>query len=224
MVRAASVSICFWLSLVLSTAAAAQEAPPAAGLPGVADYQALLEWRFAGSTSKVPAGGLVFEHDSAQWILESGELAPMAPIAGGAVTGLVFSGRGQMRIAVPHEIERRHLARISRRPLTETLVVPFRGFVLRTSEPLASRLAAAAGGDAGALAYAPSEAAARVHRRWLTEQIFDVDARVLTGLLTPGDRYLRVEMDSDDLGRLVWEYDGQRREEIELSRLDQNGY
>lgn len=226
MVRAASVSICLCcsFSLVLSTAAAAQEAPPAAGLPGVADYRALLEWRFASSALKVPAGGLVFEHDSVQWILESGELAPMAPTAGGAVTGLVFSGRGQMRMAVPHEIERRHLALLSRRPLTETLVVPFRGFVLRTSEPLASRLAAAAGGDAGALAYAPSEAATRVHRRWLTEQILDVDARVLTGLLTPGDRYLRMEMDSDDLGRLVWEYDGQRREEIELSRLDQNGY
>lgn len=220
MSRCVYVLFCSLLFVVVPAGAGAQEAP---SIPGVTDYQALLEWRFASSGLKVPESGLLFEHDSAQWILESGELAPMAPIAGGAVTGLVFSGRGQMRMAVPHEIERRHLAKLSRRPQTASLVVPFRGFVLRTSEPLVSALVAAAG-DGASLAYAPSDAAARAHRRWLTEQVTDVDARVVAGLLTPGDRYLRVEMDSDDFGNLVWEYDGQRREEVELSRLDRNGY
>jgi hypothetical protein len=190
----------------------------------VAAYQALQEWRFASPGLSVPAGGLAFEHDAARWRLESGEIAPMAPIAGGAVTGLVFRGRGTMRMAVPHAIERQNLARMSRRPPAAELVVAFDGLVLRSSEPLAAELVAAAGGDPAALAYAPSDEAARVHRRWLTEQVIDVDARVITGLRVPGDRYLRVEMTTDDFGRLVWEHDALRREEIELTRLDQNGF
>lgn len=215
-----------FLALVLSPLAAAQEAAPAAsGLPGAADYAALLEWRFADPGLRVPADGLAFEHDAALWRLESGEIVPMAPIAGGAVTGLLFSGRGEMRMTVPHEIERRHLARMSRRPVSGTLTVPFESLVLRTSEPsLAGDLVAAAGGDAGSLSYAPSDVAARVHRRWLTEQITDVDARVVVGLLTPGDRFLRVEMETDAFGRLIWEHDGLRREEVELTRLDRNGF
>lgn len=226
----APLALSFLLSLP-PAAASAQEATaetlaatPARPAPGVAEYEALLEWRFADRGLPVPAGGLSFSHDAAQWLLASGTIAPMAPLPGGAVTGLVFTGRGEMRMAVPHAIERKHLARVSQRPETATLTVGFESFVLRTTEAVAADLLAAAGGEAARLAYAPSEAAARVHRRWLTEQITDVDARVIAGLRTPGDRYLRVEMESDDFGRLVWEHDAFRREEVELSRLDQNGF
>lgn len=220
---AASAAVFVFLSFLGGSTAAAQ-APAAAAAPGVADYEALLEWRFASSALPVPAGGLAFEHDAASWRLESGEVTPMAPTAGGVVTGLLFRGRGTMRMAVPHEIEREHLARMSGRPPVAELVVAFDSLVLRTTEPLAAELATAAGGDPAALAYAPSGEAVRIHRRWLTEQIIDVDARVIAGLRVPGDRYLRVEMTTDDFGRLVWEHDALRREEVELSRLDQNGF
>lgn len=218
-----SVAILFF-SITIAAGLAAQAAGEAAAAPGRADYEALLEWRFAARGLPVPQGGLAFEHDAARWRLDSGEIFPMAPIAGGRVTGLLFEGRGGMRMEVPHDVERRHLARVSGRPEGDAFSVTFTRLLLRTTEPIAEELAAAAGGAAEAAAYAASDAAARAHRRWLTEQLADVDARVIAGLRVPGDRFLRVEMDTADFGRLVWEHDGLRREEVELSRLDQNGY
>ena len=51
----------------------------------------------------------------------------------------------------------------------------------------------------------------------------DVDARVIAGLLTPGDEFFLAEMETGEHGWLTYEFEPWRREEIELRHL-QRGF
>jgi len=192
--------------------------PALAITPGSAanDYQRLLEWRFSETALAVPEGGLSFDVDAATFHLDRGAVRPMQPTAEGVVTGFVFEGEGRFRLAVPHAVERENLARLSGQPLADAYETGFRRLVLRgNGEQPAAVVAAAGGGDAPSGPYAPDDMARRVHARWIEQHGVDVDARVVCGLLTPDDLYLRAEMDNGG-EPVIFTYEGLEREEVRL--------
>lgn len=179
-----------------------------------ADYERLLEWRYSGPVP-VPDGGVTFRRDTATWTLESGTLHLAEPTAGGAVTGLVFEGRGRFRMEVPDPVEREQLHRFSRGAAAEVLDVAFSQLVLRASGGVDSLVGAEATGP-----YERSGLATERQDLWLKLLWLDADGRVMAGLLDPGDVYLRAEMETDEHGWLLFEYEPWRREEIELQHRD----
>ncbi|MCP4653927.1 MAG: M1 family metallopeptidase [bacterium] len=205
------------LFLLSGSAVAAQEWTPETIR---SDYQRLLEWRFASQPIAVPAGGLTWTRDTATWTLESGQIRLQEPTSTGAITGLVFEGRGRFRMSVPDPVERRHLARITERPEMETVDEAFTQMVLRCSDELIPELVESPAGGS----YQPHEIARKRHTLWLEKWMTDVDARVVTALLTPGDRYLRAEMKTDSFNWLTYDYDDLRREEIQLSKFQLNRF
>ncbi|HEX6199417.1 MAG TPA: hypothetical protein VF150_04065, partial [Thermoanaerobaculia bacterium] len=187
----------------LMTALAA--APAAAASGEQADYERLLAWRYSQPVP-VPADGVTFRRDVATWTLSSGSLRLTEPTSGGAVTGLVFEGRGRFRMEVPDPVERDQLERFSRGGARETLDVAFTKLVLRAPDGVSSLV-----GVAGTGPYERSELAAERHELWLRFQWLDADARVTAGLLDPGDEYLRVAMETEEHGWLAFEFEPWRR-------------
>lgn len=210
----------------------AQYTAPATELDPRADYGRLLEWRYAAAPTAVPADGITFERDSATWTLSSGSLRLAEPTSGGAVTGLVFEGEGRFRMTVPDPVEREQLRRFTQGAAAETLEVAFSKMVLRAPRGVLvlAGLAELEGPDAapdalpdigaGAGRYERSGLAAGRHDFWLEHELHDADARVIAGLLTPGDEYFLAEMETDRHGWLGYELEPWRREEIELTHLD----
>lgn len=197
------------LVLMLAASPAAAELTPEVAL---ADYHHLREGLYATAPVPIPEGGLRFQRDTASWTLEAGELRGAAPTSTGRVTGLVFTGSGRFRLAVPDPVERAQLRRSAGVPDLEGVDVAFTRMVLRTSEDLLAAWLP----DAGGGPHAVDETAAERHRNWLVRRWFDVDARILQGLLTPGDEYLRAEMETDAFGWLTYEFDGTLEEESRL--------
>jgi len=68
--------------------------------------------------------------------------------------------------------------------------------------------------------YEKSDLAAGRHDHWLEQKRMDVDARVIAGLLTPGDDFLLVEVETEDFDWLTFEYEPWRREEITLEHFE----
>ena len=121
---------------------------------------------------------------------------------------------------IPDSVERQQLARMSGEPVTATFEVPFSELILSTSISLVTDLF----GEQAVSDYSVHDVASRRRAIELGKLRHDVPARLVTGLLTPGDRYLRVDMKTDKFGWLTFEYDDLRREEIELSTLRQNWF
>lgn len=208
--RAAPIVLALLLPWVASVVAAQE---PAAA---EADYERLLEWRYSSSPAPVPEGGVSFQRDTATWTLESGSLRFAEPTSGGAVTGLVFEGAGRLRIEVPDPVEREQLRRFTRGHASTALDVPFSKLVLRAPGGVeALALAPAASGP-----HQRSDLAAGRHDHWLEHERWDVDARVIAGLLTPGDDYLVAAVDTADFGWLTYEYEPWRREEVTLEHFE----
>jgi hypothetical protein len=188
----------------------------AAGNPAtLADYQAMLAWRFATPAVPVPAGGIVITKDTATWTLESGRVALMAPVAGGRVTGLVFTGKGRFTMTIPDRFEVAQLRRFTARPEIERIDEPITRLVLRTTGPLPAAL----GAPPAAATYDADSLARDRHETWLERARLDADARVLAGLLTPGDDYLLVDADTAAFGWLLYEYDPFAQEEVSLYKF-----
>jgi hypothetical protein len=207
-------------------------APPAAAqqVDWSAEYERLLEWRYAASPVPVPAGGLTIERDSATWTLRSGELRwaePTSGAAGSAVTGLVFEGEGSFRMTVPDPVEREQLRRFTRGAPSdefEELTVAFSKLLVRAPRGL-EELASTVGG-AGRASRGPYERSGRAAERqgfWLEHERFDADVRVIGGLLIPGDDYFTAIFETGDHGWLTYEYEPWNQEEIELRHL-QRGF
>jgi Peptidase family M1 domain len=177
-----------------------------------ADYDLLQRWRFRTQPIAVPAGGLRWSDEGGSWTLESGKIWLEEPTSGGAVTGLVFEGKGRFQMAVPDPIELVQLRRFTLKPDLAGIDEPFSQMVLRTAGdlPLKGLEIPPASG------FEVNKPARDRHTQWLTQRIFDADARVLAGLLIPSDRYLRADMKTDGFGWLTYEYDGRRLEEIRL--------
>ena len=113
--------------------------PAAAGTDWVAEYERLLEWRYAAPmpvSGQAPAGGLTFTRDSATWTLRSGSIRRAEPTSTGAVTGFVFEGEGTFRLEVPDPVERGQLRRFTRGAASEALEVSFSKLIVRTARDL----------------------------------------------------------------------------------------
>jgi hypothetical protein len=183
------------------------------------DYDRLQRWRFRSQPVAVPAEGIRWTVEGATWTFESGRLWLAEPTSGGAVTGLVFEGKGRFQMAVPDAAELVQLRRFARKPDLAGIDQPFTSLVLRTSGgsgdlPLdPAKLPAAGGFEVNRLARERLE-------QWLTQRFYDADARVTDALATPGDRYLRADMKTADFGWLAFDYDAQRLEEIRIESFN----
>ncbi|MFL6193430.1 MAG: M1 family metallopeptidase [Thermoanaerobaculia bacterium] len=180
------------------------------------DYARLQRWRFRTDAIPVPAGGLRWTVEGATWTFESGRIWLEEPTSGGAITGLVFEGKGRFQMDVPDANELAQLRRFARRPDLARLDEPFTSVVLRSSGelPLDAKALPAAG------AFEVNKLARERHDHWLTQRFFDVDSRVIEALATPGDRYLRADMKTDGFGWLTWDYDANRIEEIRVESFN----
>ncbi len=212
-------------ALVLVLAPGARGARADSAEAARADYERLQEWRFSGPVA-VPEGGLSFARETATWVLETGEVRLQEPTADGAVTGLVFEGRGRFRMEVPDAAELRQLRRFAGEPELERLEETFDRLVLRTSEPaLPGRLVrnTAIGGalDASAAnaSYEPDDLARERHDHWLRIRRHDADARVVFAMLDPDEEYLRVDFRTEERGWLTFDFDSRLVEPVRLERF-----
>src|SRR6185295_6957833 len=181
-----------------------------------ADYDHLQRWRFRTEPIAVPAGGVRWTVEGAMWTFDSGRFWLEEPTSGGAVTGLVFEGKGRFQMQVPDESELVQLRRFARRPDLTALDEPFSALVLRTSGEMPIDLSKTP--PAGA--FEGNKLARDRHEHWLSQRFYDADARVIAALATPRDRYLRADMKTDGLGWLAWDYDARRMEEVHLETFN----
>ena len=175
------------------------------------DYSGLQEWAFASQSAALPAHGLHWQTDVAEWHLDSGRIWLQRPTSDGHVTGLVFKGSGRFKMAVPDPVELRQLRRFADEEELQDLQVTFDAMVLRGVD--LPPLLALQPFDDGAR-FATHSLARQRHQHWLTLRGFDVDARVITALGSRGDTYLRADMKTDKHGWLTFDYDDRRAEEI----------
>jgi len=201
------------MTILMACTALPALAGPAA--TAAADYAGLLEWQFSETTTSLPAGGVSFSRDTAEWTLESGSLRQMRPTSEGVVTGLIFEGRGRFRMTIPDKHETTQLFRYPDFENSDTIELTFSRMVLRTCEGLAAELA----GDPPTGGFSSNPLARQRHERWLRYARLDVDSRVITGLLTPGDEYLLVDMETDGPGWVMYEFDALLYEEVSFCRL-----
>jgi hypothetical protein len=175
------------------------------------DYQKLQQWRYWSEPVAVPSAGIRWSFAGASWTLESGRIWLAEPVADGAVTGVVFEGKGRFHMEVPDPVEKAQLRRFARRPELQAVDEPFTSFVLRMVGEVPVPIPAAPGSG-----FAVQSLARDRHLQWLTERLEDEDARILAALDTPGDRVLRVDMKTGSLGWLTWDFDGRRIEPVRL--------
>lgn len=199
----------FALLLSLALPLLAKDPPPAPK-----EYLDLQRWQYQASPQAVPSGGLGWELEGASWTLESGRLWLAEPV-GGAATGLVFEGRGRFRMAVPDPVELAQLRRFTRRPELMEIDEPFTALVLRTAGELPIQVSAPSGGG-----FREHRLVRERHEHWLTQRLFDADARVFAASKTPGDRFLRVDVRTRAFGWLTFDYDARRLEEIRLEAFN----
>lgn len=205
------------LLVLAAVLAAVLAVPRRVAAVGIDDYQALQAQRYS-SAFEIPPEGLSFERDTARWHLTSGTIRLLAPTSEGNFTGLVFEGEGRFQLEIPDPVERQSLARLAEDPTLEHLDTPFDRLVLRTSETLLAEVLPPDWlGSAGH--FVENDLARDRHDHWMVKRGEDVDARILAGLGVPGDRFLRVGVESRDHGWLTYVYDGQLHEEIQLMKF-----
>ena len=205
MIRRITLAVLLLLSLPL----AAQDTPPAPE-----EYLQLQRWRYSAEPMPVPAGGIRWEMEGASWTLDSGKVWLAEPGQDGSVTGLVFEGRGRFRMAVPDPVELAQLRRFTRKPELQEIDEPFTSLVLRTAGELPVPV------EGISTRFKEHKLARERHEHWLTQRLFDADARVILALRTPGDRFLRVDVRTGGFGWLTFDYDAQRLEEIQLETFN----
>lgn len=184
------------------------------------DYESLMKWEFSTSAIALPENGIRFQRDGAEWILGGGTVRPMRPTSDGSVTGLVFEGSGRFRMEIPDKVEVNQLKRfgVRRHDSAEREDRPectFGRMILRTTDDgLIDLFPGVTDGT-----YAEHPLSQRRHLWWLEHARFDVDARVVAGLLNQDNEYLAIDMETDEHGWLFYEFDEWRMEEIRLSKM-----
>jgi hypothetical protein len=176
------------------------------------DYRQLQKWQF--TTEAVPiVKPVTLVRDTASWTLRSGKVRLMEPAANGRCTGLIFEGDGQFTMTVPDAVELAQLRRFALRPQLRAIDTPFTEMVLRVSDETIDRLFA--GGARPP--FASQALAEKRHNHWLIDLRMDVDAAIVAAMAN-GDVAMTASMRTADFDWLTWDYDGTRREEIQLIR------
>ncbi len=188
-----------------------------AAATSLGDYERLQQWRF-GRPAPLPASGFSVTHEDAEWNLETGKLRLQEPTSDGAVTGLVFEGRGRFRMAVADPFELGQLRRFTGEEGLEALDEQFTVMVLRTSDrSLLNELGA--DGEGGHQAH---PVARERHDFWLRIRRLDADARVVSALLNPGEEFLRIDVKTRRFGWLTYDYTSRRHEEVRLEHFNKS--
>jgi hypothetical protein len=147
----------------------------------LADYAQLQKWQFSSPVT-LPPGGLTWTVADATWALESGSVRLMQPLPGGAVTGLVFEGKGRFIVEVKDPVERAQLRRFAQQPI-DRIDAEFSQMVLRTTDDrIRSHFPAASSPS-----YSSDPLGQKRHEHWLIDYGNDTDARILRALLNPED-------------------------------------
>jgi len=188
---------------------------PAADL--LADYQAL---RTAALDPSHAAAVENFElkKDSATFLLKSGHLCFLQPVAG-HVTGAVFIGDGTFTIKPPLEIERNNLALFN--DGKPELAEPFKAAVFVFSNETAFD------GLKATVQAAPPGAAGELNdfRDLFRDDLStNIHARILADLAFPARAMFLAEIRGDNHGRLIFSFDPDSREEVELVAFKPKDY
>jgi len=178
----------------------------------ISQYKNLMEWKFNQRPIVISVEGITFSRDCAVWFLDAGRIRLMEPASNGVVTGMVFEGQGRFQMTIPDPVEARQFKRFSNEDAGNEINEIFTRLVLRTSEDFLSRLV----DTTEAINYVTNDLARERHEEWLKFGKEDVDARVLSGLLNPGDEFLCVAMETKTFGWVTYLFDGLLREEIQL--------
>lgn len=156
------------------------------------------------------------EHEDATWRLESGQVRFQEAVSTGEITGVVFEGRGSFEMEIADPVELAQLRRFANDSELRGFDEPFTQMVLRTSDP--AILASLPLAPAGVARRHPL--ARERHDFWLRIRRLDADARVVSALLNPGERFLRVDVKTENFGWLTYDFTSRRHEEIRIERFN----
>jgi hypothetical protein len=144
----------------------------------------------------------------------------MRPTADGSVAGYLLTGQGTFEFHITSLIEVEQLARFSGRPATEFMQEPVTAMIIRTSRDLTSVIPPVTPGDS----FEVKSVARDRHADWQRAGRFDIDTRILAGLLTEGDDYLLVDMKTERLGWLTFELEPWSIEPVSLNKLQKANF
>ena len=195
-------------SLLAGVALAAPEAGPTT-------YARLKAARFAVTSVDLPETGVEIKQDLVSFRMESGSFRPMEPAAG-TVTGFVFHGNGRLRFDPPNPFEIAQLRRFTRDKEITAIDTAFTTLIVRCSSgvttPFAMTFPEHDDYARDGLAYERREA-------WVKDWDLDVDARIVAGMLIPGDEYFVADVKTKDFGWLRYQFEPWDSEEVTLANL-----
>lgn len=193
----------FLLAVQLPLTARADEPAP----PTVEDYRQLAEHRF-GSAAAIPADGMRWSVDAADFVLTAGRYQLQSGAIGQA-TGFWFEGSGSLSLAVPDRFELQQLRRLLREPELDRFEASFDRMLIRASSgpPMSQLPSAALGGTQ------LPEVESR-HRRYAEIQRFDVDAQIVSAFGIPNSVFWQADIRTPEHGWVTITYDSQRGEEL----------
>jgi hypothetical protein len=180
-----------------------------------AEYDRMQKWQFSQPVSLTAP--VTITRDTATWTFDSGTVRFMEP-ADGIVTGIVFEGQGRFRMSIPDKYEVAQLRRFAKKPDLEQVDEPFTQVVLRTSDATIAKLFP----PASLPAFAPYALATKRHEIWLIDMFEDMDARVVSALLNPGDQQFIADMKTADFDWITYDYDSGSAEEITIYKNQPN--
>lgn len=178
-------------------------------------YKRWAAMHFSQQPVEVPKEGITIKKENATWVLEQGTFKLMEPTRDGKVTGLVFRGKGHFHMTIPDWVEREHLRRCSGKNVFDEMDTRFTFLIMRTPGPMLDDLASTYNSGS----YVRDKSAASWHKIWLKRDLEDINARVLAGIVNPGDDYLRVGMDTETFGEITYVFDHHLQEEIQIRKL-----
>ncbi len=183
--------------------------------PGKREYLRMQE-SLLGPEKSLGSEGMQWQVADARFFLDDGTVRWMEPVSGQS-TGLLFSGSGRFQLGVQHVAELRQLRRFAEDPGIEGLSFDFKAMTLR-----GVGIEALASVEPEVTAAGPFKQTSRFSDEmegWLRHSRTDADARVIAALRNPGDRFVQAEFETEEYGRVIFQYDEGEPEEITVFKL-----